>query len=524
MESTPETAKSGKDWFVWSSTNDSVEKGIFSVLACAEVVAAVAMYWLIAILVHSQTHLWLSIAIAPLLLLRSDASVALGVKWFEKFADHGFQQDPKVAIRSLPLWIAVIAAGVAVPIIAYLLASLLPASHGPWAGVLLGALIGYLSSQAGVATAMAIAANELAAVIVWRVMATGIAASTVLAVGLGVIMSGVGVIPTMAAVGTTLVLSTIGARVSPNVRQSLAKTVVPPQFESQGVTAARSMLARQPYSMAVYAPGVFLGGWLRSLGIRFVATLRYFWDGFIALPANWWRTLFVIDFRYPPEIIPGYRGGDVLETSYMLKEIKVAKLSVEWFVLLIAFLIMFVPAYIYRITIKSTCWFYFPLIYIMRERRYKSNPALLADLLWISPFEWWRRILAALVLSAFLLGRGLDKTASVPAEIVTPLEYVFLLDFQNVRPWHWFNISSAVLTLSIFVCVSTLRIFTKHSDKDTSVQSFIGWRSYFIEYAMRLRNISTSIFMLLAFCHVLLWHVPDHLPEYITTLLRRVFA
>ena len=526
MNSTSLPPTGGQTWIVWSSTTDSVEKEIFSVLACAEVIAAIAVYWLVAILFHTQTHLWLSIAIAPLLLLRSDASVALGVKWFENFADHGFRQHPKRAIRSPALWIAAVAAGMVVPVVAYLVARLSLDSPGLWIPSILGALTGYLSSQAGIATALAIAANELGAVLAWRLVAVGIAVSVVFAVGLGVVLSGVGAIPASAAMITTLLLSTIGAFAASGVEQSLARNETPSRIESRGVTAARNMLVIAPFSFAVFAPGVFFGGWLRSVGIRFAATVCHLWAGLITLPTNWWRTLFVVDFRYPPEIIPGYRGADLLQTSYMIKEIKNVNNHIEWFVFLTGFIVMFGPAYVYRVTIKSTCWFYLPLIYIMRERRFASNPSLLADLLWISPFEWWRRLLAVLVLATFLISRGVPPgtTAALPAEIVTPLEYVLLLDFHHIKPWQWFNLSSALITLAIFVCVSTFRIFVKHLDSDASAWRFVAWRSYFLEYAMRLRNISTSLFMLLAFGHVLLWQVPDQLPAYFLTLLRKVFA
>jgi hypothetical protein len=56
----------------------SVTDGIPSVLAALEVVVAVGAYWAIAIYFETTTHLWVSICVAPLLLLRSDQSIAIG--------------------------------------------------------------------------------------------------------------------------------------------------------------------------------------------------------------------------------------------------------------------------------------------------------------------------------------------------------------------------------------------------------------------------------------------------------------
>jgi hypothetical protein len=74
----------GRRFVPWS-TEESVRRGIPSALAFLEVLIAVATYWTVAIYFKTSTHLWLSICIAPLLLLRSEQSIALGVKWFSAY-------------------------------------------------------------------------------------------------------------------------------------------------------------------------------------------------------------------------------------------------------------------------------------------------------------------------------------------------------------------------------------------------------------------------------------------------------
>ncbi len=66
---------SGRKW-VWVSTEESVERGTISVLACAEVAAGIWLYWwLIPWWFNTNLHLLISVLVAPFLLLRSPVSV-----------------------------------------------------------------------------------------------------------------------------------------------------------------------------------------------------------------------------------------------------------------------------------------------------------------------------------------------------------------------------------------------------------------------------------------------------------------
>jgi hypothetical protein len=71
--------------WVWRSQLGTTSHGVFSVLAAAEVLFAVAAYWGFAIWAHTQVHLLLGVLVTPLLLLRSEKSVQLGIRWFRYF-------------------------------------------------------------------------------------------------------------------------------------------------------------------------------------------------------------------------------------------------------------------------------------------------------------------------------------------------------------------------------------------------------------------------------------------------------
>jgi hypothetical protein len=71
-------------WCIWS-TAESVQNDVPSVTAILETIIAVPLYWRIALRVGMLLPLLISVAIAPLVLLRSEQSVLLGTRWFLKF-------------------------------------------------------------------------------------------------------------------------------------------------------------------------------------------------------------------------------------------------------------------------------------------------------------------------------------------------------------------------------------------------------------------------------------------------------
>ena len=72
------------NWCFWSTT-ESIQKDVPSVTAIIETLIAVPLYWWIALQVGMLPSLLIGLAVAPLVLLRSEESVALGLKWLLAF-------------------------------------------------------------------------------------------------------------------------------------------------------------------------------------------------------------------------------------------------------------------------------------------------------------------------------------------------------------------------------------------------------------------------------------------------------
>jgi hypothetical protein len=68
--------------WVWRSTEESRAAGQASVLAVFETLVCVALYWVLLLWFGVTWHHWMILIATPLVLLRSEQSVALGVKWF----------------------------------------------------------------------------------------------------------------------------------------------------------------------------------------------------------------------------------------------------------------------------------------------------------------------------------------------------------------------------------------------------------------------------------------------------------
>jgi hypothetical protein len=126
--------------FVWWSIDESVKDGIPSALAALEVVVAVAAYWAIAIYFETTTHLWVSICVAPLLLLRSEQSIALGAQWFTSYLgeEYHFVSPRHKGVVKLARheWLSILMTSanlfVVSAVITYLLALELLVGHEGW--------------------------------------------------------------------------------------------------------------------------------------------------------------------------------------------------------------------------------------------------------------------------------------------------------------------------------------------------------------------------------------------------------
>ena len=475
-------------WVFWS-TRDTINAEVPSITAIIETFVAVIAYWWIAVRYQTYAPLLVSAAVAPLVLLRSEKSVALAAKCFlawraaanEERTDKstlgrkttdGLLDDMRSTIEELRT------ARPMLGISAFCFAALC------------GALFAYLSfrhllndtNMPNVLVALAGCCIALVLLGVYRTILDSIIGhplSIVLNVGMTVgVMIG-------ATTGAALTLGTLSA-----VSVPAAVTLLEPVFS---------------------VTGLMFGLWVLSLFARIIATMRHLVPGVRALPRNFRRLVFCTSPRQEPELMPGlgeqfglsaavrsfhrYRAGNILERV-------VAFVGVPTVIL-----ILLLPGWFYRVTLKSTSWFWWPLAFLGSDLRHAHNPAefrrrTLSSL-------WAKATIAAtlLTLVGFLITNFLLNAAVFDANpLLTVLGYFLLFDWSS-PPWQLLLLATSVLSLSIVFLIDDTggqyRVGVQTGDIALVARAKrkLGW----IERLARLRLVLAVMFWLIVGSHTVLY-------------------
>lgn len=165
------------------------------------------------------------------------------------------------------------------------------------------------------------------------------------------------------------------------------------------------------------------GFFLCPLVIRVIATIRsVFGDplGCAALvPSNWWNFIARIDTTVAPQVVPGFRspfrlhstvGADMWDISNYIDGIlpgvphgeSTTPTVSDRFAFLALGVLVCLPAWLYRWSLKSTFWIYLPLLWVVQPIRYNRKDV------W-ARIEFIRNNRGILYLSAGVLVLGLIK-------------------------------------------------------------------------------------------------------------------
>ena len=425
-------AERQRGW-VWHATLASRAAGDVSVLACVESLFAVALYWWIAF--HFQTHLHLltSVFIAPLLLLRSPESIQTGVRWFQTDWFKDYERWPKGRQRLWLAAVALVSGGVTYAFAHKLSQHWLPGLIG-WPLFGWSALIGVLSLGIAVAVVGAVAfmgevagsvagsiAGAAAGAVVGAGAGAGAGAAAVVGAGAGAVTFGVAFAITNAGAGGFL--------------ETVASIV----------------------SVLLAGPGFAAGFVVRSLVCRVAATLRYGWAGVRQLPENWWENNGLTDLSIPPELLPGIRERDTtFALDGILKRFACEKESTWRLLWPVLGVIYFLPALVYRLNIKATAWFWWPLAFLLRpvpkaDAQGQQKQLLCAPL--TDPIErlWLIVSVLPVVFLVVHLLRLSDwfSLQGVPA-VPQAFKVLLAVDWAHMAPWHWAQLVSAVAGLLMF--------------------------------------------------------------------------
>jgi hypothetical protein len=488
--------------FVLCSTPASVRARWGSILAYTEVAIAVAAYWWIALHFDTQRHLWISICIAPLLLLRSRESMARGVRYFTVFVDSRpyEQMTAGEALRTWKLWATLVLSALASGATSYVL-------YRAW----------FIDSEGWslfwrIAVAMWLSLNVGQAIHVAAIRTRGIGLDTIEAAemprisGVIAVSAAIQIATTIPALAPLVIVAATAVLMGSNLTAAIAS--------SAGALVALVMsaaIAKAPWSVAALF-GFYSGLILRAVLTRFLATLRHLWAGLRAFPANWYQTLFSIDFFYPPELVPGYKGHVFFNFDSLYEDIRsIPGWNEDKLFKSTVLCLLFVPAYLYRLSIKSTFWLYWPLAYVANGAADETRPAVLFDRLAATSLGMLSALVAAVSLGAFVV-MNVHITELLPslrvAVQVAAIEFVFQLDFASQKPWVWFGVLSSGITLVLFLWAGYLRPELKHGPVDDKTMAAISWQAAWMKQLARISRVCSILLILSLLIYYVLWRSP----------------
>lgn len=217
----------------------------------------------------------------------------------------------------------------------------------------------------------------------------------------------------------------------------------------------------------VYTNVLFMG--MNVVWIKIFFTFKNLsFSQLLVIPKNWFKIILATDILHPIEVLPGiYKTKSIYKTSAFRNYMKSSKFYhfIGGFIAYnIIFLILIVPTLIYRYSLKSTAWIYFPLIWLiepqdksdlnLRMKQYSQNFIAYMMFLysWIIIFVF---TLLPLLFPPFIT----IYTQNLPKE----LETIFFAYSSNFS--HWYGIWYITRFLSALITIVFMFSFTKILNK-----------------------------------------------------------
>lgn len=473
--------------WLWWSTRDSFTADIPSVTAIIETLLAVLAYWWVAIYYETYWPLIAGATVAPMMLLRSDKSVAISQQ-FTKLIDKWTTSRSKDKSWGIADW-ACFSLGVAISatvnvFLSGLLASKYLSDLTDWPALVGGIAVGYGASVIGLIV------TQLALVIFMILITCSISVVTSSAF-FGSIAGAIAIafaepVPGL-VVGNVGVLMLVFAMIG---RQSLV-------FKNVGL-----IILGPAFVISAIVPGVFFS--FVVFLIRSCAAWWYLYDGLCSVPRNFRRILFCASPLHEPELIPGTPDDHSLATKRMLREFKEAWVFGETNAIGIFTIIvlLFFPLWFYRISFKSTAWLWWPIAFIgappIATERLTLFRRLEIDSLWGRT----TRVLALVVLIVFgglaAAPEALQALPHVPRLLISAL---FTVDpaLPLYLQWQWLGPLLGVLSVAMVLWVDAAHIRFEEARKsfDIPAQAAARFEFYVIEIVGRFRALMTLTFICL---------------------------
>lgn len=470
------------------STKRSLENREVSFLAIVEIFIASIIYWFVAIYLDTYVHIWISVLVAPFLLLRSNSSIDMGLSLFE----NGVRSKRKYTLFYRFIFEMLVLS--IVSIITYILFERF------------------------------INPNDTVSIIIFILFCSG------MGVGIGLGLFGVndnqriGILSILTVLiisiylGGLLVLYVV-------LFTALMSILVLFIFKKKGEIVLGILLT------TFLGLGVALGLLFMIFIYKLVSIISNFPEGYKNIIQNWKYNNFMLDIVYPPELMYGiekYKGLNEYKLSNFYTELKKIDGIIESFSVTATYLILYPFSIFYRFSIKATFWFYVPLLILVRTPSNKNDNIAIKDLLsklhrysFAKLFVWGASIFLLMFLF-FNLEASYIKELHNPFGIYLSLIY---FDFSSIEIWKLLQIFMAILTIILYFWSDY--IWKKEENRG---MSFIDNKQIkYIFFTNNIRNVISFFYFLLLFIYISyrleIWnyeYVPNFLENFLLNIIEIV--
>jgi len=503
----------GPRW-MWWSTRDSFNNDVPSVTAIIETMLAVVLYWWIAITFETYWPLIIGAATAPFVLLRSDESVKFGQAHLRSLA---WRIAPN-RFDGLTLgWYAGIAAcsllivGTSFGVIAEILGPQqfrLDIDSWPDGNLARGVLVPFwLTTILTGVTIVSIAlfgGARSALVLAFISLSVLVFAGALLALfgavmfGLDILLIPVELLSVVLGENEILFISFLHCVVSLGVLVWLSR-----------VSSFFSSLVSFYFTATMLGPVLIAVNFGLSV-LRAWAVIRNFFDGVRNLSKNFRRLVLCSSPLQIPEVFPGAAQVGAFDFMFWVKIVQEnwvktsqgnddeprSKVAVSYAVIVFWFL----PVWIYRLTIKSTAWLWWPLAFIGAPAKAAARPDLYRRLEIATLWGQLTVVLAVALVGAFFTVQQVPDLAHALPEVPRALVTVMLLPAHDQGiPWQWLGPVFGVLSVLV-----VLWLDRAHARYDEARKAFdrraIGAAKFeigVIEIVGRIRALMVLGFILL---------------------------
>ena len=241
--------------------------------------------------------------------------------------------------------------------------------------------------------------------------------------------------------------------------------LIKPEFGAFFLIAAPFLTIKFKILKNDYVFSIIVAMAMRALLTRFFFTVQHPLAGSQQFSSNWQKMTYCTDIMQTPELVPGHQityFSRLISNDMVKKSPSILENLSRIIAILIAFSALYLPALLWRWSIKSTAWFYFPLLWVGRGWVQKQGAELVVwgqayrKVIW----NWFGLLLTVGLITISLApivgwGKLVQLAAQTRAEGApfSPFLALFVLDWHSLanQPWNWFYLPAWTLTIWLFL-------------------------------------------------------------------------